>query len=247
MLDAHCDDEIWRSVTLPEFSGLYQVSSHGRVRSLDHYASAKLGSKKFFKGMLLKLQVARGGYLRAKLCNGKQIKRPQVHRLVALAFIPNPEKKLQVNHKDGRVQNNDVGNLEWSSARENLIHSHNFLKTIRTQKEVMQYSLTGELLAVWPSATEASRVLGLNRSGISQACKNGRRSAYGFVWKAADPTDRRSYRKKIAQMTARGRIIKIWPTLRAAALGVGCGVSTIDSALRGALKTCKSFRWKYVE
>ena len=100
-------EEIWRPIE--GYEGLYEVSSYGKVRSLDRYDSRN----HFRKGKVLSLVKNKEGYLQVNLCcNGKN-KMFLVHRLSAQAFIPNPDNLPQVNHKDEDKTNNSVDNLEW--------------------------------------------------------------------------------------------------------------------------------------
>lgn len=113
--------EKWKDVF--GYEGLYQVSDAGRVRSLDINRVDKLGRKLKKKGRILKgIEVM--GYLKVNLWKGGVMKIHAVHRLVAIAFIPNPEGKPQINHKDGNKENNHVSNLEWCTHSENTRHAY---------------------------------------------------------------------------------------------------------------------------
>lgn len=108
--------EIWKDIK--GYKGYYQVSNLGRVKSLDRYSIDRRGGKHFLKGIILTPYLCKG-YLRICLhVNGKQ-KQLAVHRLVAEAFIPNPNNYPQINHKDENKTNNTVDNLEWCTAKYN--------------------------------------------------------------------------------------------------------------------------------
>ena len=105
-------EEIWRPVV--GYEGLYEVSNIGRVRSLDRFYY------RLHKGKVLSPTKDRYGYLTVTLnCNGKS-KTIKIHRLVAQAFLPNPDNLPQVNHKDEDKTNNNVDNLEWCTAKYNV-------------------------------------------------------------------------------------------------------------------------------
>ena len=110
--------EEWRDIA--GYEGLYQVSNLGRVKSLDHYSSNGV-TDILYKGRVIH-QSSHNGYMIVHLCKNNKVETVSVHRLVALAFIPNPLHESQVNHIDGNKSNNDFSNLEWCSQRENVLH-----------------------------------------------------------------------------------------------------------------------------
>ena len=105
--------EEWRSIE--GYEGQYEVSSYGRVRSLDMYVKSCYGSYRLRKGKILSPGIRPDGYLVVSL----KYKMFRVHRLVAQAFIPNPDNLPQVNHKDEDKSNNRVDNLEWCDSKYN--------------------------------------------------------------------------------------------------------------------------------
>lgn len=113
---------IWKEI--PNTNGIYFVSNDGLVKSVDHHVKHKDGNKRLQFGRILKPIIVTKGYLHVILCLGGKRLQISVHRLVALAFIPNPENKPQVNHIDCNKKNNLVNNLEWVTNRENIIHAH---------------------------------------------------------------------------------------------------------------------------
>ena len=106
--------EEWRPIE--GYEGLYEVSSYGRVRSLDKYDSMN----RFLRGRILRLFTDGLGYLRAQLYSNSKRKSFLVHRLVAQAFIPNPDNLPQVNHRDENPSNDNVDNLEWCDGKYNV-------------------------------------------------------------------------------------------------------------------------------
>ena len=110
--------EEWR--TIEGYEGLYEVSNLGRVRSVDRYVIDSLGHRRFYKGKVLFPVKNNLGYLLVSICcNGKH-KMFLVHRLVAQAFLLNPENLTEVNHKDEDKTNNNVENMEWCNRSYNI-------------------------------------------------------------------------------------------------------------------------------
>ena len=108
------NEEIWRPIE--GYEGLYEVSSYGKVRSLDKYDSMN----RFLRGRILRLFTDGLGYLRAQLYSNSKRKSFLVHRLVAQAFLPNPDNLPQVNHIDENPSNDNVDNLEWCDGKYNV-------------------------------------------------------------------------------------------------------------------------------
>lgn len=109
--------EEWKSI--PGYEGLYEISSYGRVKSLDRYVKVKSKSYRLQKGKMLSPIKNKYGYLQVFLCCNGKYKIISVHRLVALTFIPNPDNLPMINHKDEVKTNNSVDNLEWCTEKYN--------------------------------------------------------------------------------------------------------------------------------
>ena len=112
--------EIWKEI--PGFETQYEVSNFGRVRSMNRNIQAKSGLR-LYKGKMLKSYL-RDRYISVCLYKSTVPKNHLLHRLVAIAFIPNSDNLPQVNHKDLDKSNNNVWNLEWSSCSDNINHYH---------------------------------------------------------------------------------------------------------------------------
>lgn len=176
-------EEIWKDVK--GYEGRYQVSNHGRVKS-------------FLRGGLILSLQTKNGYSNVNLFdNNRKMTTKTVHRLVAIAFIPNPDNKPQVNHIDYNRKNNYISNLEWNTVQENSLHSfdnyieHSLseLKKINDNGEnknpILMMDRMGNLLKEFSSMSEASlEMCGKVTATISNHIRDRvtRKTAHGHVW-----------------------------------------------------------------
>ena len=181
--------EEWRNIE--EYKGLYQVSDCGRVKSLDRWITHK-GSKHFVKGRILKLCKANTGYMAVGLFKNGKGNWYLVHRLVAEAFLDNPDNLPCINHKDEDKTNNNVTNLEWCSYRYNANYGTKMkrisdklkgVNNTKLSKTVYQYTLDGEFVKEWPSVNEIKRQIGYDCTSISACCRGKCKSAYKYIWR----------------------------------------------------------------
>ena len=184
--------EIWKDVK--GYEGYYQVSNLGRVKSLDRNYDVinKLGFKQRInsKGRIRIPQKGSNGYLFVSLSKDNKIKQILIHRMVAIAFLPNPDDLPEVNHKDECITNNAVNNLEWCTSKYNANYgTRNERCFPKAQcKAVNQYSKDGKFIKRWNSLGDAYRTLGIDRSQIINVCKHKKQcvTAGGFKWEYAD-------------------------------------------------------------
>lgn len=158
--------EIWKDIEGQE--GLYQVSSLGRVRSLDRCVTTIDSNKHNYKGQILNPTAGKNHYPTIKLRTKEGTRKTfKVHRLVASAFLPNVKNKATVNHKDGNKLNNQLDNLEWATFSENNYHARRTVKYKRSTKEWMSKLVLDTATGVfYDSASEAAGLLGMNRNTL---------------------------------------------------------------------------------
>ncbi len=150
---------VWKDIE--GYEGLYQVSIFGEVRNTN--------------GKTRKSVLGGHGYLQIMLSKCGETKTFLIHRLVAQAFIPNPDGLPEVNHKDENRQNNSVANLEWCTSQYNMDYSRS--------KCVHQYDKRGNYIGSWKSTKEAERNLHISAGNISNCCTGRYKTAGGYVWR----------------------------------------------------------------
>ena len=172
------DIEVWKDVD--EFDGVYQISNFGRLKSVERTVKHPKGEC-VIKGKFLSEVVNKKGYIEYQITYNSKHYGRKAHRLVANAFIPNPQNLPQVNHIDGDKTNNKASNLEWCTNRHNVIHAYE--NQLHKTRPIIQFDLDGNEIKKWKSAGEIQRELGLRRSHIHEACKGKRKTFHGYVWK----------------------------------------------------------------
>lgn len=161
--------EEWKPI--PEYAGKYEISNWGRVKSF------KLDSN----GKILTPCNSGRGYYYVELWKYGKRKRCKIHRLVATAFIPNPNNLPEVNHKDENKRNNYLGNLEWCSQAYNLAYG---TRVERISIPVVQLDKKGNFVSEFESLTEASKITDIAISSICNCCQHKKsfKSAGGFIF-----------------------------------------------------------------
>ena len=188
--------EIWKDIK--GYEGIYQVSSEGRVRSLDRVEDRGRN----IKGKILKPSINPYGYCVVGLFKNGTQKKNMVHRLVAEAFIPNSDNKPEIDHintikidntvflnEDGSV-NYDKTNLRWVTPKENsnnplsIVNKSESKKGIKNNRHqpVLQYDKDGNFIREWDTMTEAETTLNINHK-IHVVCQGKRKTCGGYIWK----------------------------------------------------------------
>ncbi len=171
-------EEKWKDIK--KYQGLYQVSNFGNIKSLPKKHKINNGSYYITKERLLSKTKNKQGYLVVNILKKVEL----VHRLVAEAFIPNPDNLPQVNHKDENKTNNNVNNLEWCTSKYNSNYG-TCIERMRNKKskKVAQYDLNGNFIKEWNSLAEVERKLNIKTANLCSCCKERYKQTGGFVWK----------------------------------------------------------------
>lgn len=171
--------EIWKDIE--EYEGIYQVSNLGRVKRVD--------TDSILKGFKITK-----GYVGVRLSKNGIVSNKRIHRLVAQAFIPNPESKPQVNHIDEDKTNNMISNLEWSTSKENINHgtrNERAGKTMSKSKSIPIIAInikTGESTEFYGS-NECARQVGLSQGNITSVLKGRYKQTGGYTFKYLNEGD----------------------------------------------------------
>ena len=173
-------EEIWKPIY--EYEGLYEISNLGRVKSLEKF---RKNGKKEGNGYIQKEKILiphknkKTGYTYVSL-RGKKSKYLSIHRIVANAFLDNPNNYPIINHKNEIKDDNRVENLEWCTYKYNNIYNN---KSKKNCIAISQYDLEGNFIKDWESARQVYRQLKIQYKNICKCCKGKRKKAGGFIWK----------------------------------------------------------------
>ena len=246
------------------YEGLYQITSYGRVISVDRYdrfnrrkggemKSCKCGSRR--------------DYLFVNLYKNGKHKQYYIHQLVAKAFIPNPENKPCIDHIDNDKNNNHVENLRWVTYLENMNNtitrkriideSYKFISQAGADnpfsRKVAMYTLDGKLVKVFDSGGQIEKEYGIRSASISRVCLGKRPQTHGYVFKFVGEAKRKisrsnlfsQNRKPILQFDLQGNIIAEYESTMLAAEKTGFLAGNIGRAAKGIYKTYKGYKWQY--
>lgn len=252
--------ERWKDVV--GYEGIYKVSNIGRVKSLNRTVQTKTGNKYRVKGKILKVYLDKYGYSIVSLRKNGKSNHCRVHRLMCIAFKPNPLNKPWVNHKDGSKSNNVLNNLEWSTPSENAKHAYDKgLNPIRLGEKHHNSKLTtGQVKEIVKLIDEGSRTfdqigglygvskatIGKINTGMIRNEVTGRainRTSTDMRVGACNPGAK-------SVVNCRG---EVYPTLKEAALHYSIDPSSLTKACKGKYSYCGKYsdgskiRWKYKE
>ena len=182
-------------VDIPGYENFYQINNYGEVKSKDRIVKNGWGYRTMY-GKTITPYVCNSGYKMVRLYEKSKCKNCLVHRLVAKAFLPNPNSLPQVNHKDETKTNNFIfinpdgsvnpekSNLEWCTEKYNTNYgTHNKRMIISKSKPVIQYSIDGDYIREWESATAVEKEKEWKQTNIQSCCVGRYKAAYGYVWR----------------------------------------------------------------
>jgi len=239
--------EIWKSH--PDIAGI-EVSTLGRVRTLDRVVSSEKRTQ-FFKGRILKPSSQKGGYLKVGVKVNDKFISKKVHRLVAQAFIPNPENLPEVNHKDCNRANNNVENLEFCTRSYNRQYREKYgvSQTEALGNPVFAINLATLGVSHFSSQAEAGRVLGVFNQSISNVIKGKIKQTGGYWFKEDDDngieTDNDKLKGIVDGMPFRGGVFVVnlitseisrFNSQREASRVLGVSHGNINKVIEGRMK-----------
>ena len=182
--------EIWKDIE--GYEGLYQVSNMGRVKSLKRtiWCGLNGGCYRTVPEKIRKGVDNGNGYLQVQLSKDGKVKQCRINRLVAQAFISNPDNLPCINHKDENKYNNCMDNLEWCSHSYNNTYNDRAKKAgKKLSKPVFSVDKESGLIMFWESIKEAENCTGIGHGSISSCCQGKLNSAGGHYWFYADNDD----------------------------------------------------------
>lgn len=253
------EGEVWKDVV--GYEGRYKVSNYGRVKSLAR--SFKAGFLFIHRAdFILKYNKSNLGYFRVFLFIGKNKKMFSVHRLIALAFIPNPNNLPYINHKNEDKRDNRIENLEWCTAKYNTNYGtareRGIINRMRLySKTICQYERNGKFIKKYDNLKNVTEIFGYDRHPISKVCNGHSYTAYGYVWRyGGDSFDKFpvNYNKQkhtsrkgraIIKYDLNGKVVKVYKEGLRELLDDYDNYYSIKCCLSGACKTAHGFIWRY--
>ena len=259
--------EVWKDI--PGLDGAYQVSTFGRVRSVDriYYKQYKDGHGAYthHKGRILKQRLNEHGYWIVSIVYKCKSMTFLVHRLVAIVFIPNPDNFPEVNHKDENPLNSHVDNLEWCDRLYNIRYGTGIERHMKPRRrKIEQLTKDGQHVAYHLGVREICEATGMNRRSIQRCLHNKPRhnTAYGYKWRFVDVSadevefdinhslakyERKEVDRTVEQLTKDGQHVAYFPNSVHAARAVSRTLQNIRRAIKHPNHTSAGYRWRMVK
>lgn len=257
--------EIWKDIK--GYEGYYHVSNLGRVRSLDRYVATVGNSsgQRLIKGKLKEQNdwnAKNGGSYYAVILSKNNISvRYAVHRLVAEAFIPNPDNLPCINHKDENKHNNNVDNLEWCTVEYNNTYGTARERgSEKTKMAVLKFNLDGTLIKRYEGLGIASKEENVSKGNLENVCvhRNGKRTLNDFVFMYEDDYNENGFVgykntrvKAVNQYSLDGKFIRRLDSIKQATEVLPCisknGQANITAVCRYRQKSAYGYIWRYAD
>lgn len=256
------NEEVWKPVKEEGFEGFYEVSDHGRIRSVDRIVEGKRGPIKY-KGKLISTPLNDDGYPAFNFCYAGKKKSARVHQVVAKAFIPNPANLPEINHKDEDKANNCISNLEWCTREYNMNygtglkrmkkHPNQIKRHEESKAPIVGINIKDGLEIRFESISEANRK-GFKRRNLWSALNGYDVSHNGYVWcyenkysiSKVEELLKRTKVKRVAHIDSNGNILRVFENSKEASKILGVDSSQISRVCNGKAKHTKGYKLKYV-
>lgn len=182
-------NEIWKDVV--GYEGIYQVSNLGRIKALPRKVKVCGGAYRLIGEHIVKPTKCKNGYLEAAFSVRQKREVRLLHRVVAQAFIENPDNLPEVNHIDEDITNCHADNLEWCTSKYNANYGTRNERVAQTKKQtgsvkaVYQFDLNGNLINRFEKISDAAQEVGADISAIIRVCKGKQQTSMGYRWEYA--------------------------------------------------------------
>lgn len=248
---------IWKDIE--GFNGVYQISNTGEVKTVDRVTQRADGKTYHLKGKTRKTYISKVGYLCVSLPTKKGMRSFYIHRLLAEAFIPNPENKPCVDHINTIMTDNRLENLRWVTHKENTRNPLTYKKLVNELtnedykkksieikrhkygkiKYIYQFTLDGHLVARYSTSFDAQRTTGIYCTSIRKVCRGEQSTAGGYVWSYDEQFYLRKYNHHgfgVCQKDKRtGKVIEIYDSLTKTAKANGVSIAKIQRMIDSPL------------
>lgn len=262
-------EEIW--MPIEGYEGLYEVSNTQKVRSVDRILNHPTGTC-LVKSKLKSLQISNKGYYCLSLYKNGQGKVHLLHRLIAKAFIPNPDNLPEIDHINGNRLDDRIENLRWTTRKGNMNNpvtkdrmskyysdkewiSGRIQKRIENKrktapKKVYQYDLEGNFIKEYDTTIIAEKETGIKKELITASCRmGGKKQAMGSLW-SYEKFEKIEYKpysknnKRVAQYDLEGNFIREFESIKEA--NTLLGLHDVGAVCRGVRKTCGGYEWRFI-
>lgn len=244
-------EEIWKDIL--GYEGLYQVSTLGRVRSVDR-AIYQQGRIVNYKGVLMTPYIMKNGYTAIRLSKNGKKHNYLIHRLVAISFVKNANNEMYVNHIDENKTNNNADNLEWCSREYNINYGTSTMRRAKKMgTKIVRYDKHGNFIDSFYSIREAERCTKISRQNIISVLDKNLTGG-GYVWRkytGCAPLNisvsiPKNSSKEILQYSVDGKFIAKYKSSKEMETLTNFKRHSILACCRGILNSAYGYKWRYV-